>query len=84
MYYLYILKSLKTGKLYTGTTSNLDRRVYQHNSGESKSTRSGVPYTLVYYESFETLSEARKKEWELKYTPWGGKLKKKLVEVDGP
>ena len=44
-----------------------------------KSTKSRRPLSLVFSKKFETLSEARKKEWELKYTPWGGKLKRTLV-----
>ena len=80
MPYLYILKSLKDNKLYTGTCAkNLGRRIVQHNAGKVKSTKSRRPLILIHSEIFSTLPEARKKEWELKYTPWGGKFKKQLV-----
>ena len=79
MPYLYILKSLKDENLYVGTTTDLDKRIKKHNNGLVRSTKTRRPLGLVYKEYFDTLSEARKKEWELKYTPWGGKLKKELV-----
>ena len=58
---------------------NLEKRIVTHNGGKVKSTRFRRPLRLVYSEFFKSLSEARKKEWALKYTPWGGKLKKLLV-----
>ena len=77
---LYILKSLKDKNLYTGTCAdNPNKRLIRHNVGLVKSTKHRRPLMLVHEEYFETLSEARKKEWELKYTPWGGKFKKELV-----
>ncbi len=79
MFFLYILKSLKDGKLYTGTCRDIENRIKKHNLGLVKSTKNRKPFVLMWKENFKTLSEARKKEWELKYTPWGGKLKKELV-----
>jgi putative endonuclease len=78
--YLYILKSLKDNKLYVGVTKNLQKRFKQHNLGFVRSTKIRRPFILIYSEKFSTLSEARKKEWEFKCTPWGGKLKKELAE----
>ena len=43
------------------------------------STRSRKPFKLLFVEKFATLGDARRKEWQLKYTPWGGKLKKQLA-----
>ncbi len=79
MPYLYILKSKKDGNLYVGTCDNLEKRIENHNNGRVKSTKTRRPLELMYSKTFGSLSEARKKEWELKYTPWGGKLKKLLV-----
>ena len=79
MPYLYILKSLKDEKLYVGTCNDLEKRIQKHNEGFVKSTKYRRPLKLVHSQYFGTLSEARKKEWELKYTPWGGKFKKDLV-----
>lgn len=79
MPYLYILKSLKDNNLYVGTTVDLDKRIEKHNKGYVKSTKHRRPLQLVYKKYFNSLSETRKEEWRLKYTPWGGKLKKELI-----
>ena len=83
MPFLYILSSLKDKKLYTGTCENLEKRLVRHNAGLVKSTKHRRPLVLMHSEYFNTMSEARKKEWELKYTPWGGKLKKLLSKPAG-
>lgn len=83
MYYLYILKSLKDGYGYIGTTKNLVKRLEQHNNGRVRSTASRRPFVVVYKEEFLTLSEARKKEWFLKCTPQGGKFKRKILDMAG-
>ena len=84
MPFLYILKSLKDKKLYVGTCSDaVEQRLTRHNKGIVKSTRHRRPLTIVFREKFSTLTEARKKEWEFKYTPWGGKMKKKLASEAG-
>ncbi|MCL5784155.1 MAG: GIY-YIG nuclease family protein [Patescibacteria group bacterium] len=66
MYYTYVLKSLKNGKLYTGSTNNLVRRLEEHNSGKSKYTRLTRPFKIIYKEEFKTRSEAHKRELFLK------------------
>ena len=80
MSFVYILKSTKDDRLYVGTTSGrVDDRLAKHNAGRVKSTKSRRPFVVVFVKNFEILSEARKFEWELKYTPWGGKMKKELA-----
>jgi len=79
MYYVYVLKSQKDNKLYTGHTENLKRRLSQHNSGKVKSTSTRRPFILVYSETFPTRSEARWKERFLK-TAWGKKQLKIFLE----
>ena len=64
MYYIYILVSEK-GKTYIGYSSNLDRRLKEHNEGKSKSTR-GQKWKLVYYEAFRDELDARERERKLK------------------
>lgn len=51
MYYVYVLKSEKSGQWYTGSTDNLRKRVSQHNKKQSTWTKGGVPWTLIYYEA---------------------------------
>ena len=58
MYYVYILKSKKDGTLYKGTTSDLKRRVPEHNSGASEYSDSKRPYSLVWYCVFPNKTKA--------------------------
>ena len=51
MYYVYILQSEKSRQWYTGTTSNLRKRLSQHNLGQSTWTKKGVPWKLIYCEA---------------------------------
>jgi len=66
MYYVYILQSTITGKLYKGFTNDLKRRFKEHNQGKSTSTKAGKPWLLVYYESFNNETDARREELFLK------------------
>jgi putative endonuclease len=66
-YYLYILEcSDKT--FYTGITTNLERRVEEHNGSPkgAKYTRARRPVKLLYSEKYETRSEASKREYFIK------------------
>lgn len=66
MNYTYILRCAD-GTLYCGWTNNLEKRLKAHNSGKgAKYTRCRLPTELVYYEKFETPSEAQKRECEIK------------------
>lgn len=67
-WFVYIM-SCNDGSLYTGITTDLDRRLSQHNgliSGGAKYTRSRRPVTLMRYWDFENRSVAQKREIEIK------------------
>lgn len=66
-YYCYILECAdKT--LYTGYTDNLEARLRAHNEGEgAKYTRGRGPCKLVYFECFDSKSEAMKREYFIKH-----------------
>ena len=66
MYYVYVLKSEKSGQWYTGSTGNLRKRLSQHNNGESNWTKRGIPWIIIYYEASLDESDARKREKYLK------------------
>lgn len=66
MYFVYIIKSLKTGKLYKGYTQDLKNRIREHNSGTVASTKSGVSWRLIYYEVFLNKTDALREELFLK------------------
>ena len=65
-YYTYILKSKKDGKIYTGYTKDLRKRLNQHNKGLSTYTKGRGPFILIYYEACLLESKARSRELYLK------------------
>lgn len=77
MYYVYILKSQKNGKLYKGFTNNLKRRIKEHKLGKSVFTRNNGPWNLVYYEAFISKEDARQEELFLK----SGKGKERIKYI---
>jgi putative endonuclease len=61
------LISLKNNRRYIGYTSDLIRRLDEHNEGENTSTRNKGPWKIIYFENnFPTRTEALKREKELK------------------
>ena len=61
--WLYILR-LKSGQLYAGSTTDLDRRIEEHYSGHAcRTTKLDHPVDLLYSEEFETFVEAQIKRW---------------------
>jgi len=65
-HYVYILKSSKNGDLYTGCTSDLRKRLDQHNDGKSRYTKDRGPYELLYYEASLNKEDAFARERYLK------------------
>ena len=78
MYYVYVLRSLKNERLYTGSTDNLKRRLFEHNIGKSKYSRLTKPFKLLHYEEFLTRIEAVRREKYLK-TGKGREELKRLI-----
>jgi putative endonuclease len=66
MYYVYIIYSESASKYYTGQTYNLNNRIRRHNCGLSKSTKSGLPWKLIYQIEFHSRSEAMQLERYIK------------------
>jgi putative endonuclease len=65
-HYFYLARC-NDDSLYSGTCINLEEREATHNAGKgAKYTRAKGPVKFVYHETFETLSEARKREAEVK------------------
>ena len=81
MYYVYILQSDKTGRLYIGHTDNLTRRIEEHNTGRGgKYTQQNKPWKLLYSEEQPNRSSAMKREIYLKSTK-GSREKKRLAGI---
>jgi len=65
-YYTYLLKSKKDGRLYTGFTNDLRKRLLQHNEGKSLYTKGRGPFYIIYYEACLLEKKARSRELYLK------------------
>jgi len=75
MNYVYILKC-RDESLYTGWTSDLEKRIKTHNTGKgAKYTRARLPVELVYFEEYEDKIQAMKREYEIKQLTREKKLK---------
>ena len=61
-YFVYVLKSIPTGRLYKGSCANLELRLYEHNSGKTVSTKPFRPWKIVYFEEFNSRYEALARE----------------------
>jgi len=66
MYYTYILFSESLGKYYTGHTENVARRITEHNVGKTPYLKSGIPWALVFTQTFSSRSEAMALELKIK------------------
>ena len=76
MYSVYILLSKKDGKRYIGSTSDLVRRIAEHNNRLVVATKYRRPLTLIYSEVFVTEKEARIRERYFKIHKGYNELKK--------
>ncbi|MDD4607393.1 MAG: GIY-YIG nuclease family protein [Patescibacteria group bacterium] len=66
MFSTYILKSQKNNSYYIGCCKNTAIRLKQHNKGLVKSTKRYKPWIILYYENFDDLKDARKREKQIK------------------
>ena len=79
-FFVYILEC-GDGSLYTGITTNLNKRLSEHSMGKgSKYVRSRLPARILHSEEFETRSEALKRENQIKRLT----RKQKRMLVSGP
>jgi putative endonuclease len=83
MFTVYVLLSLKDQQHYVGMTNNLTRRFSEHNAGKNKSTKSRLPFLLLYSEQFPSRNEARIRERYLKSAA-GRKFLKSILSKQQP
>ena len=80
---VYILASKRNGTLYIGVTSDLVKRVWQHkNDVTAGFTKKYGVHTLVYYEMHADMTEAIRREKQLK--KWNRAWKMELIEKENP
>ncbi len=77
-YFVYILRSLKNGKLYIGTTDDLYGCFNRHNNGENITTLDWRPFELIYYEASINYFDAKERERYLNSNAGQRFLKKRL------
>ena len=80
MFYVYVLKSVRDKKFYTGHTNNLLRRLREHNDGKNIYSQRYMPWQIVYHESFSTELGAIKREKYFKSAA-GRRWLKKYVNI---
>ncbi len=66
--YLYLLFEKTYGKRYVGSTNDLERRIKEHNRkhSNSKFTKSGTKWELLYWKQFDSIENAREEEQKIK------------------
>ena len=81
MYYVYILFSEKDKKLYTGFTPDLKARFARHQKGFVTATKHRRPLKLIYYEAYQKISDAKRREKFLKGGKGRAELKIQLQDL---
>ena len=66
MAWVYIIKSDASDRYYIGSTNDLSQRIERHNKGLVVSTKSFIPWKLVFKQKFDTFGLARKSEIRIK------------------
>ena len=66
MYFVYVLYSKAFDRQYVGMSQNVEKRLKEHNSRKTTSTKGFIPWSLIYTEEHNTLKEARTREKYLK------------------
>lgn len=80
---MYILASKRNGTLYIGVTNNLAKRTEEHRQGAADGfTRKYGVKTLVYFEEYESVLQARERELRMK--KWKREWKLKRIEEMNP
>ena len=80
MFYTYFLHSVKYNEFYVGYTSDLRKRLREHNHGSNLSTQRYMPWKIIYYEACLDKQDAERREIYLKTTQGGRLLKRRLRE----
>lgn len=85
-WYVYILQSTITGRLYTGVSTDPDRRLIEHNTSRkgAKATRAGRPWVIIYREGPTSKGEALRREYRIKQLKRSHKLCLKTEELRNP
>ena len=78
MFYAYVLKSLNHDFYYKGHCKDMDMRLKQHNSGMTISINPYTPFKIIYFEAFDNVEAAVKREKYFKSSAGRRYLKRKI------
>jgi putative endonuclease len=80
---VYIMANKRNGTIYLGVTSNLQQRIWQHREGVVEGfTKENTCKILVWYEAYDDLQEARRRELQMK--KWNRLWKLRVIEEMNP
>ena len=79
MHYVYLIRSEANDQLYIGYTTNIKRRILEHNRGENQSTKHYKPWKLIFAEIYIEEMDAKRREQYLK-TNQGSRLLKRMLK----
>lgn len=83
VFWVYVLASVRNGTLYTGVTSDLVKRIWQHKNDEVEGfTKHYQVHNLVWFERHENAESAITREKQIK--EWKRKWKLELIETGNP
>jgi putative endonuclease len=82
--FVYILRSLKDGSYYVGTTQDVDSRVERHNKVGTQYTKQKRPWELVYKEEHPDRSSAMQREYAIKKRGGGRQFIESLIKKSRP
>ena len=80
-YFVYAIQSMKDSRVYIGMSYDVNKRLLEHNSGSTKSTKGYMPWKLVYCEFVGMRINARKREKYLK-SGYGREQLKILLKIN--
>ena len=78
-YYVYAIISGKDSRIYVGMSSNVEQRLFEHNSGKTPSTKAYLPWQLIFTKELDSRIAARKEEKRLK-SGYGKEFLKSLLK----
>ena len=83
MHYVYAIRSEKDGRIYVGMTKNVEKRIKEHNSGHTRSTKGYLPWSLIFIK--EVIDQLAARRYEEYYKSGVGKEYLKTLDLkNGP
>ena len=81
VYFVYVLKSVRTSRFYVGQCDHLIERFHEHQRGANLATRGRGPWLVAYFEIYGTRREALMREAEIKRKKSSASIRKMIAGV---